>query len=135
MIGSRLPDEIHSMMQNLSSWNASVSDAAADTQTCFLPNMRLGPFDLSALQLPGNLSIPGARIQGDGLLAIDTGIPRRHDILTSKMMMIPINFKSCPRSGARNSYAGSHRNRPGVQVDRCENARPEPPEPAARMRI
>jgi hypothetical protein len=71
MIGSRLPDEIHSMMQNLSSWDASVSDGAADTQTCFLPNMRLGPFDLSALQLPGNLSIPCARIQGDGLLATD----------------------------------------------------------------
>jgi len=61
------------MMQNLSSWDASVSDVAADTQTCFLPNMRLGAFDLSALQLPGNFSIPYARIRGDGLLATDRG--------------------------------------------------------------
>lgn len=64
MIGSRLPDKVPSMMQNLSSWHGSASDAEVDTQTRHLHDTCLGPFNHSALQLPGNLSIPTARIPG-----------------------------------------------------------------------
>jgi len=36
--GGRLPEEVSSLMRNLSSSNGSVSDATADTRSCFLPD-------------------------------------------------------------------------------------------------
>jgi hypothetical protein len=67
-IGSKLPEEVSSLMQNLSELSRiGLCDASADTRICMLPGKCPA---ISARQLPANFSIP-REFRGDLLLATD----------------------------------------------------------------